>query len=124
MNKRSVENKEWLCNTCMNYLKKNTVPPLAAVNGMQFPVKLECFDLNKLEWRLLAPRLAFLKLMQAPRGKKLKITGNVVNVPADVSSTVNLLPSLGNETGTIKVKLKRRLQYKNSALSLNVSHIK
>lgn len=108
----------------MNYLKKNTVPPLAAVNGMQFPVKLECFDLNKLEWRLLAPRLAFLKLMQAPRGKKLKITGNVVNVPADVSSTVNLLPSLGNETGTIKVKLKRRLQYKNSALSLNVSHIK
>ena len=58
--------------------------------------------------------------MQAPRGKQLKITGNVVNVPADVSGTVNLLPRLGNETGTIKVKLKRRLQYKSSALSLNV----
>ena len=120
LSKRSVENKEWLCNTCMKYLKKNKVPPLAAVNGMQFPVKLECFDLNELEWRLLAPRLAFQKLMQAPRGKQLKITGNVVNVPADVSSTVNLLPRLTNETGTIKVKLKRRLQYKSSALSLNV----
>lgn len=93
---------------------------MAAVNGMQFPVKLECFDLNELEWRLLAPRLAFQKLMQAPRGKQLKITGNVVNVPADVSSTVNLLRTLGNETGTIKVKLKRRLQYESSALSLNV----
>jgi len=58
--------------------------------------------------------------MQAPRGKQLKITGNVVNVPADVSSTVNLLPRLENETGTIKVKLNRRLQYKSSALSLNV----
>ena len=120
LNKRSVENKEWLCNTCMKYLKKKKVPPLAAVNGMQFPVKQECFDLNELEWRLLAPRLAFQKLMQAPRGKQLKITGNVVNVPADVSSTVNLLPRLANETGTIKVKLKRRLQYKSSALSLNV----
>ena len=86
---------------------------------MQFPVKLECFDLNELEWRLLAPRLAFQKVMQAPRGKQLKITGNVANVPADVSSTVNFLPRLGNETGTIKVKLKRRLQYKSSALSLN-----
>ena len=93
---------------------------MAAVNGMQFPVKLECFDLNELEWRLLAPRLAFQKVMQAPRGKQLKITGNVVNVPADVSSTVNLLPRLGNETATIKVKLKKRLQYKSSALSLNV----
>ena len=65
--------------------------------------------LNMLEWRLIAPRLAFQKLMQAPRGKQLKITGNVVNVPADVSSTVNLLPRLENETGTIKVKLNRRL---------------
>jgi len=49
--------------------------------------------------------------MQAPRGKQLKITGNVSNVPADVpadaTSTVNLLPRLENETGTIKVKLKR-----------------
>lgn len=65
---------------------------MAAVNGMQFPVTLEWFELNELEWRLLAPRLAFKKLMQAPRGKPLKIIGNVVNVPADVSSTVNLLP--------------------------------
>jgi len=106
LNKKSAENKEWLRNTCMKYLKKNKVPPLAAVNGMHFPIKLECFDLNELEWRLLAPRLAFQKVMQAPRGKQLKITGNVVNVPADVSTTVNLLPRLENETGTIKVKLR------------------
>ena len=63
--------------------------------------------------------------MQAPRGKQLKITGNVSNVPADVpadaTSTVNLLPRLENETGTIKVKLDCRFHdYKSSALSLNV----
>lgn len=50
----------------------------------------------------------------------MKITGNVANVPANVSSTLNLLPRLGNETGTIKVKLKRRLQYKSSALPSSV----
>ena len=30
------------------------------------------------------------------------------------------LPRLSDETGTIKVQLKRRLQYKSSALSLNI----
>ena len=58
--------------------------------------------------------------MEAPRGKQLKISGNVVNVPADMINTVNMLPRLPLETGTIKVNLKRRLQYKSSALSLNV----
>ena len=58
--------------------------------------------------------------MQAPRGRQLKIHGNVVNVPAEVSDTVNMLPRLPNDTGTVKVNLKRKLQYKSSALSLNI----
>lgn len=87
---------------------------------MVFPHKPAFFDLNELECRLLAPRIAFQKLMQAPRGKQLKIHGNVVNVPADVSNTVRILPRLQSGTGTIKVNLKRRLQYKSSARSLNI----
>ena len=59
-------------------------------------------------------------LMQAPRGKQLKIHGNIVNVPADVASTVSMLPRLPSEAATIKVNLKRKLQYKSSALPLNV----
>ena len=55
------------------------------------------FPENELECRLIAPRLAFQIIMQAPRGKQFKITGNVVNVPADVINTVNML--------------KRRLQH-------------
>ena len=58
--------------------------------------------------------------MQAPRGKQLKITGNIVNVSAHVVRTVSMLPRLPNETSTIKVNLKRRLQYKSSALSQNI----
>ena len=120
LNKKSVKNVEWLCRSCHKYLAKSKVPPCAAVNGMQFPTKPAFFDLNELECRLLAPRLAFQKLMQAPRGKQFKISGNIVNVPADITNTVSMLPRLPDETGTIKVNLKRRLQYKSSALSLNV----
>ena len=58
--------------------------------------------------------------MQAPRGRQLKIHGNIVNVPTDVTHTMSMLPRLPSETGTIKVNLKRKLQYKSSALSLNV----
>jgi hypothetical protein len=119
-NIKSVDNVEWLCNTCSNHLRKSKVPPCAIANGMKFPEKPAFFDLNELECRLIAPRLAFQKIFQAPRGGQLKITGNVVNVPADVNNTVNMLPRLSHETGTIKVQLKRRLQYKSSALSLNI----
>ena len=119
-NKTSVDNIEWVCKTCQKYLVKNKIPSCAVVNGMVFPPKPAFFDLNELECRLLAPRIAFQKLMQAPRGRQLKIHGNIVNVPADVTHTVSMLPRLPSETGTIKVNLKRKLQYKSSASSLNV----
>ena len=120
LNRISIDSVEWLCKTCHSYLVKERVPPCSAVNGMQFTTKPQFFDLNELECRLLAPRLAFLKLMQATRRRQLKINGNLVNVPADVTNTVSMLPRLSDQSGTIKVNLKRKLQYKSSALSLNV----
>jgi len=56
--------------------------------------------------------------MQAPRGRQLKIHGNIVNVPANVNDTVSILPRLQSQNCTIKINLKRKLQYKSSALSL------
>ena len=95
LNKISVDNIEWICGTCEKHLKNNKMPSFAVTNGIVFPEKPESFDLNQLEWRLIAPRLAFLKLMQAPRGKQFKINGNV---PADIVNTVNTLPRLPHET--------------------------
>ena len=120
LSKTSVDGIEWICQSCYKYLKKDKVPPCAAKNGMSFPAKPDFFYLNELECRMLAPRLAFEKLLQAPRGNQFKIKGNVINVPAEVNNTVNMLPCLPQESGTIKVQLKRRLEYKSSALSLNV----
>lgn len=117
---RSVQDIEWLCKMCERYLKKSKVPPCAVKNGMKFPPKTPFWDLNELECRLLAPRLAFQKIMQASSGKQFKITRNVVNVAADVTFSISLLPRLPTQTATVKVNLKRKLQYKSSALSLNV----
>jgi len=49
-------------------------------DGMGFPMKPEFFDLNELECRLLVPRIAFQKLIQAPRVRQLKIHGNIVKL--------------------------------------------
>ena len=62
----------------------------------------------------------FSKNYASPQGKQLKINGNVVNVPADVINALNLLPRLPEQSGTTRVQLKRRLQYKSSALALNI----
>ena len=54
-----------------------------------------------------------MQIHEHPRGGQFKIHGNVVNVPADVNSTVNVLPRSENELQTIAVTLKRRLSYKH-----------
>ena len=119
--KESVTNVECMCQTCLIYLSKNKVSPCAIVNGMQFPHKPALSDLNELECRLLSLRITLKKLMQAPRGKQLNIHGNIVNVPADVSSIISMLPWLPHEIATIRVNLKLfELQNKSSALSLTV----
>lgn len=40
LNRKSVDNVEWLCKTWNKHLKKNNVPPCAAINGLQFPKNL------------------------------------------------------------------------------------
>ena len=84
--KLSVDDMEWVCQSCYKHPQKNKILPCAIKNGMSFPLKPDFFDLNELECRLLALRLALQNLMQAPRGNQFKIKGNVVNVPADVNN--------------------------------------
>ena len=113
-------NLSWICKTCIRNLKKGKIPRCSKVNKMSFPLKPEELDLSELESRLFSPRLVFEKLYKAPRGKQMKIIGNVVNVPANVVNTVHVLPRLSNESGIIKVQLKRKLKYKSYMLSENI----
>ena len=58
---KSVDDIEWICQTRNNHIKKGRVLPCAIANDMQFPEKPSFFNLNELECRLIAPRLAFQK---------------------------------------------------------------
>ena len=52
----------YICNTCKRHIKANSIPPMATVNGFKFPsVADELIGLHHLEWRLLSPRITFMK---------------------------------------------------------------
>ena len=115
------EGNTFICNTCLSHLKKKKIPPSATANGMGFPeIPQHLKDLHQLEWRLVSPRIPFMKVFAAPRGGQKKIRGNVVNVPCDTVNTFQVLPHSGNEQQTIQVKIKRDLRYTNHVMSQNV----
>ena len=98
----------WLKLVCLKYLNKKTKCPPCATIKKEFPEILsELASLHALEYRLLAPRLAFMKMYAAPRGGQLKIHGNIVIVPDDVLTTVTALMRLPGDPYIIKVHLKR-----------------
>ena len=111
---KSVDNTEWICGTCNSNLKAGKLPTCAKANKMTFPEKPDVLkDLTPLEERLISPRIPFMQVRELPSGGQLSIHGNVVNVPADVNSTVSVLPRPINESQTIPIKLKRRVGYKH-----------
>ena len=103
-----------MCGTCHSNLKAGKLPTGAKANKMTFPKKSDVLkDLIPLEERLISPRIPFMQVRELPSGGQLSIHGNVVNVPADVNSTVSVLPRPINESQTIPIKLKRRFGYKH-----------
>ena len=118
---KSIDDTEWICGTCHSNLKAGKVPTCAKANKMTFPEKPDVLkDLTPLEERLISPRIPFMQVRELPSGGQLSIHGNVVNVPADVNSTVSVLPRPINESQTIPIKLKRRLGYKHHYQFQNV----
>ncbi len=104
---KSIDNTEWICSTCHSNLKAGKLPTCAKANKMTFPEKPDVLkDLTPLEERLILPRIPFMQVRKLPRGGQLSIHGNVVNVPADVNSTISILPRPINESQTIPIKLK------------------
>lgn len=79
---------------------------------MTFPSKPKELELTELE-----ERLPFMQLREKPRGGQLSINGNVVNVPADVTSTVKKMPRMLSENETIALNFKRSLNFKHSVAS-------
>lgn len=102
----------WICYTCHRKVLSGDMPPEAAANKMHLdPVPEELSCLNSLEQHLISLHIPFMKVMALPKGGQKNIHGPVVCVPSDVKKT-SMLPLKPNENLLLRVKLKRKLNYK------------
>ncbi|XP_063411592.1 uncharacterized protein LOC134694510 [Mytilus trossulus] len=109
----SCRNKLWICYTCHRKLHKGLTPPESFCNNLQLEtVPDELCNLNKLESHLIALNIPFQKIMNLPKGNQAGIIGPVVLVPSDVKVVTNTLPRPVDDNLLVKVKLKRKLEYK------------
>ena len=87
----SIDNTKWICSTCHSNLSNGKLPDCSKANKMGFPVN-SIFKLDTFRRKINSPGIPFMQIGELPRGGQLSIHGNVVNVPADVNSTVSTLP--------------------------------
>ena len=107
----------WICKTCHDNIKKHIVPRLSNANNLVLcPQPPELSELNILERHLIAPVIPFMKLVPLYKGCQKGIHGQVVCVKADVDSTAKALPRLPTDDSLVRVKLKRKLQYKSHVI--------
>ena len=116
----SVENVEWICNTCCSSIRQKKIPKLSVLNGMMWPLKPMELDLFPLEERLVSLRIPFMQIRELPRGGQYSVRGNIVNVPVDIQPTENSLPRKLDENVTVPVKLKKKLSYQKCDYHENV----
>nr|XP_022311157.1 uncharacterized protein LOC111116452 [Crassostrea virginica] len=104
--------RSWICYTCHRKIMNGKIPAEAAVNNMALEViPKELADLNGLEKHLIALHIPFMKVMALPHGGQRNIHGPVVCVPSDLRKVTNL-PMKQGEDLLLRVKLKRKLNYK------------
>jgi hypothetical protein len=112
--KKSVNDIEWICSTCLSYVKKDKIPPQANCNLMEvFPQPEVLKKLTTLERRLVSRRIPFMKLLALPKGKQSGIKGSVVNVPVSEDAVCSSLPRTPTDAGLIPLRLKRKIAYKS-----------
>ena len=82
-------------------------PPMSYI---EFPAPIPSVEhLSKQESRLIAPRLAFGKIMECMYKQHTKLNGAVVNVPAYLNKIQKMLPRLPLDGQTISLQLWRHL---------------
>ena len=118
-------NMEYICNTCLQYLKKNKMPPTCIKNGLEIQktiedLKSEDLILTDLEGSLIARSILFMKIFQLPTSRWTAMTDKCVNVPIPESSilnTIKMLPRTPTDAGLISVNLKRKKEFKTNHIS-------
>ncbi|XP_040359415.2 uncharacterized protein LOC121047852 isoform X2 [Ixodes scapularis] len=104
-----------VCSTCKDSLVGGKVPAMSVTHGYRYPPKPEHLPaLNRVEERLIAPRLPFMSIRCLAHGNgQYGIKGQVVNVP--MQETVQCLPRNIPDDAAIDVHIKRQLMSKPSS---------
>ena len=116
---------QWLCKTCKKDIYQGVVPKLSTANKVGFPERPPELELYPLEETLIAPLLPFMRITSLPVcgskdiGQK-QIAGNVVHVPNNIASTVEQLPRMLTNMGTVTVQLKRMKRFKTNVFEENI----
>ncbi|XP_050311191.1 uncharacterized protein LOC126746839 [Anthonomus grandis grandis] len=106
-----------LCNSCSQNIYKGQLPKFWSGNhNMVHRIPAELKGLTILEERMVSARLPFMQIRQVGYARQCYITGQIVNVPINIDTSTKLLPRNVEETQTIQVKLKRKMNYKNDYL--------
>lgn len=98
---------------CVGAPASGKISACSVANGLKFPEIPDELKLTQLEERLVAPRLTFMQIREMPRGGQLSLKGNDVNVPADVNTTVKILPRMQCNEDIILLKFKQKMSYKH-----------
>ena len=121
---KSINNEEYICNTCRQYIYKGKIPRLSIKNGCNFPDKPQELDLFNLEERFISPVMAFMLIHQLLPGGQLSLYGSICHLPIEIGKVIKVLPRTFDQYETISVKLKRRLCYKNTVFNENIRPLK
>ena len=111
--RKSYDNKEYICKTCHSKVIKGELPCQAVINDMYIDeIPQELASLAKLEQILVSKRIVFQKIIVMPKGQQRKIKGAICNIPVECDQTCNNLPRAPESSGIIRLKLKRKLQFR------------
>ena len=59
---KSVNNNEWICNSCHSNLLAGKLPVFSKANNMSFPEKPEILNFTSIEERIISPHIPFMQL--------------------------------------------------------------
>ena len=118
-----IESKDqFICKTCLGYLRKAKLPPSSVMNNLQLSqtdkqLEDEGLVLTELENSLIASRIIFQKIFLLPKSRWSAMKDKQINIPITsdrINETLVKLPRTPQNAGLIGVELKRKLEFKNN----------
>ena len=106
-----IKSSYWICKTCMDYIRRNSLPKVSSMNAMHVYDRPDCLKLSEVENVLLAPRINFIKMIRLPVSRMLGMRDRIVNVPITsniIRQTVECLPRTLEEAQVIPISLRKK----------------